>query len=138
MEQRWLDTDRLAEVDPDLLRRFSDREGVPLPKGDAPTFTRTAWLLGFLTWTMRDLALRHPTWPVVRYEDAVIDPAQCFAELSSSIGITWDSVAQRRMAANARVAESRRAALHRTLSRWDRRELLAVLEPFGLGDWSPC
>jgi hypothetical protein len=138
--QRWLeasDAPALEEVDPGVLSAFSQREQVALPGPEAPPIVRAAWLLGFLSHSLRELAQRHPEWPVVDYEELVSDPHTAFPRVAAQVGLEWTSDSARKLESRRAFTQSRSASLHVPLSPAHWVQLVYTLEPFELGEWSP-
>jgi hypothetical protein len=137
IDQQWLSTGSgLREVDPNALQTFAADHAAE-PPVSASILEQTAWLFGFLSWHLRALSLRHPTWPVVDYEELVQTPELTFPRLARELGLLWDGDSEHALEGLRDSIASRMAGLHPHLAASAYEVLTRVLESFDLQDWGP-
>ncbi len=143
----WVELDWLGRPGDDILDTFDPLVqeqlaadfGLSLPEAGGSPLSHAAWLLGLLTYALKDAADRHPDWHVVAHEDLCRSPSDRFRELAGKLGLSW-SVAEDRlleeMNGSGRGSETFRVASGLPQiwrSRLDPnqvREIAAVLEAF--------
>lgn len=87
LEMRLSDADRHLDIDPRVVHRYMDRWGVRLPHGTGPE--RAAWQVCLLTAALIEAAEGRPEVVVVEHEQLCHDPVAAFAQLSTSLGLSW-------------------------------------------------
>jgi hypothetical protein len=97
------DQDRALDRHPAVRDGLLPAWGVP-PPGPGE-LERAAWQVCLLTTVLLEASARHPEWLVAEHDDLCRRPAEQFAGLSASLGLTWNGRADEFLSASNAAGE---------------------------------